>query len=66
MVTQQGGFTVSPDLIADHADIIERALVENDGNEWFRKIVIPAELKSEFLLQLHRLNVNGIALFPGI
>jgi FRG domain len=66
MVTQQGGFTVSPDVLADHADIIERALIKNDEKEWFRKIVIPAELKSEFLLQLHRLNVNGIALFPGI
>jgi FRG domain-containing protein len=66
MVTQQGGFTVSPDVIADHADIIEKAIVENDAKEWFRKMVIPAELKPEFLLQLHRLNVNGIALFPGI
>ena len=66
MVTQQGGFTVSPDVLANHADIIEKALVNNDDREWFKKIVIPAELKSEFLLQLHRLNVNGIALFPGI
>jgi FRG domain len=66
MVTQQGGFTVSPDILANHADIIEQALLKNDDKEWFRKIVIPAELKPEFLLQLHRLNVNGIALFPGI
>lgn len=66
MVTQQGVFTVSPDVLANHADIIENALVKNDEKEWFRKIIIPAELKPEFLLQLHRLNVNGIALFPGI
>jgi FRG domain len=66
MVTQQGAFTISPDVLADHADIIERALIKNDEKEWFRKIVIPADLKAEFLLQLHRLNVNGIALFPGI
>lgn len=67
MVTQQGCFTVSPDVVADHAAIIEKALAKNDeGKELFRKIIIPAELKPEFLLQLHRLNVNGIALFPGI
>lgn len=66
MVTQQGGFTISPDVLADHAEIIERALVKNDGEELFRKVISPAELKAEFLLQLHRLNVNGIALFPGI
>lgn len=66
MVTQQGGFTVSPDILADLADIIERVLVSNDEKVWFRKVVIPAELKPEFLLRLHRLNVNAIALFPGI
>lgn len=66
MVTQQGGFTIAPDVLADHAELVERALSAFDKEEWFRKIVIPAELKPEFLLQLHRLNVNGIALFPGI
>jgi hypothetical protein len=31
-----------------------------------KQIVIPAKLKPEFLLQLHRLNVTAIALFPTI
>jgi hypothetical protein len=66
MVTQQAGFTMSPDILADHDEIIERSLVRNDEKEWFGKLVIRAELKPEFLLQLHRLNVNGMALFPGI
>ena len=37
-----------------------------DEKEWFRKIVIPAKLQPEFLLQLHRLNVTAIALLPGV
>jgi FRG domain len=65
MVTQQGGFTASLDVLADHADLIERAL-RNDEKEWLRTLIIPAQLKPEFLLQLYRLNVNGVALFPGI
>jgi hypothetical protein len=66
MVTQQADFTVSPDVLADHADIIEKALIENDTKVWFGKLIIPADLKPQFLLQLHRFNVNGIALFPGL
>jgi hypothetical protein len=65
LIAQQGLFTIAMDVLEDHADIIERTL-DNDKDRNFGKIIIPAKLKPRFLLELHRLNVNAAALFPGL
>jgi hypothetical protein len=63
MAAQQGTFSVSTVLTADHADILSDALKQPAH---FFKIVIPAQLKWSFLERLVHMNVTARALFPGI
>jgi hypothetical protein len=66
MVTQQAGFTLASDVLADHADLLGSLLVTDSKNVWRGKLIIPALKKIEFLSKLHRANVTGLSLFPGI
>ncbi len=64
MGAQQTAFTVSPKILASHEAIIEKGCPEGDPRH--RKIIVPKELKEEFLLRLRQMNITARALFPGI
>jgi hypothetical protein len=70
MTAQQGAFTVSQDILLDHATGIEQVVDEitKDSDKFVirRKYVIPAAAKQSILRQLHHMNVTAAALFPGI
>ena len=69
MVVQQGSFSVSTQLFADHATIIGSALRHHQNRGWHgwnHKIMIPGPLKPEFLLRLRMMNISANSLFPGI
>lgn len=57
---QQGFFTLATNPIADHSRLLGQA------DAIRRKLVIPNELKPEFLRQLHIMNVTAHTLFGGI
>ncbi|MCX7780461.1 MAG: FRG domain-containing protein [Negativicutes bacterium] len=63
---QQGVFTVSTYILADHGAVIADALAHRQGIERLTKLVIPAVLKHEFLSRLHTMNITAKTLFPGI
>jgi hypothetical protein len=69
MVAQQGLFTLSASLTVDHDVIIDRTCrtipVGVDGTIYL-KLVIAAEIKTEFLKHLAVMNVTAASLFPGI
>jgi FRG domain-containing protein len=65
MVVQQGVFTVSPQILADHGHIIASCQAKDDSRQFFGIRVRP-KLKLEFLRRLSVMNVTGRALFPGI
>ncbi len=69
MVAQQGCFTISADVLADHGDIIERALrglrvLSPPVNANYR-IIIPANHKPSILRRLRNMNLTAHTLFPG-
>jgi FRG domain len=68
MSAQQTVFTVSPQIMARHDPILEKAHAQSDEPERHRylKIIVPRELKLDFLSRLHRVNITARALFPGI
>lgn len=72
MVAQQGAFTVSQDLLLDHAEGIAGQLPDSEGppDGVFKvnrvRYLIPAELKASLLRLLHHMNVGAASLFPGI
>jgi FRG domain len=57
---QQGKFTMSFKASEQH-DCIEQI-----GTEYVRKLIIPREIKPNFLLRLQEMNITGAALFPGV
>ena len=66
MVYQQGMFSVSRNIKDIQHGILTNALPENNGITKLVKLIIPAELKIEFLRNLHLMNVSANSLFPGI
>ncbi len=72
MVAQQGSFTVSQNVLADHADEIERIMPQYqdlEGNKksvYRSKWIIEKTVKRMFLKRLHSMNVTAATLFPGI
>lgn len=69
MVAQQGNFTISPYILADHGLIIDKALapVQNKTTDiLYRKFIIPREQKPIFLRHLRAMNISASALFPGV
>jgi len=65
MVAQQGAFTVSPNPLDDHAQVIEQALAGQDSTQ-FGRLVIPKRRKPDFLHHLRYMNISANSLFPGI
>jgi len=71
MVAQQGCFTISQDILADHALAMAGQLpaeAEEEGQTLVNrhKYIIPAARKPELLRLLHHMNVTAASLFPGI
>ncbi len=69
MLAQQGAFTLGANVLCDHEAAISDACSvahHESGEEVYRKIVIPADLKRDVLRHLKRLNVTASSLFPGI
>lgn len=66
MVAQQGFFTVCRNILTDHGTIFEGVFDTQTPKELFRKIVIPANLKGQFLRKLRAMNITAGALFPGL
>lgn len=61
-VAQQGVFSFTNRLAADHQSVIPKAC---EGHA-FGRIIIPAKLKAEFCFRLGQMNVTAAALFPGV
>jgi len=67
---QQALFTICCDAQGDHGEIIADTLAlsyKGDGNllYQFTKLIIPAELKYEFLSRLYTMNITAKTLFQG-
>jgi len=67
MVAQQTSLTISPYILGDHGEIIKETLSENDyKGDVLVKLVVPKNLKAEFMRNLMPMNINAQSLFPGI
>jgi hypothetical protein len=64
--SQQAVFTVCTHVLSDHGDIISEAFVGQEHQNPLSKVVIPAELKNEFLSRLKTMNITPSSLFPGL
>src|SRR5207245_1444179 len=60
MSAQQTVFTVSPQIMARHDPILEKAHEQSDDPQRHRylKIIVPKELKLDFLSRLRRVNIT--------
>ena len=58
---QQGRFTMCFNVFRAHEVVIEQI-----GSRYVRKLVIPHEIKADFLLRLREMNITGASLFPGV
>jgi hypothetical protein len=66
MAAQQGHFTLSANVLGDQESAIYDACIAPPWDEENAvKLVIPATIKPEFLIQLRSMNVTGRSLFPG-
>ena len=68
IVAQQGIFTISLDVLADHGAMIDEILAPTmiDSSEViYQKLLVPAHLKHEFMLHLRYMNIAAHSLFPG-
>ena len=66
MITQQGFFSVSRNVLSDHGQIIERLFRKQSSKELFRKLVIPQGLNKIFLKKLRSMNITANSIFPGL
>ena len=67
IVAQQGTFTVSLDVLADHGAFVDDILAPTVSNSeiTYLKLIVPAGLKPEFMLHLRYMNIAAHSLFPG-
>lgn len=63
---QQAVFTICTHVLADHADAISGVFVGQEDRYPLNKVIIPAELKNEFLSRLRTMNITPSAMFPGL
>ena len=66
MVAQQGGFSISRQVLSDHGSLLRECIPEDSPKELFRKVVIPAAQKNTFLRKLRNVNITASSLFPGL
>ncbi|MGO9147506.1 MAG: FRG domain-containing protein [Desulfomonilia bacterium] len=64
-VAQQGVYTVSTDILADHAPLIQASLAKTSWAKHFVKVIVPSSLKHEGLYRLRTMNITASSLFPG-
>jgi hypothetical protein len=69
-VAQQSCFTLSVNILGVHDELIEMTCgaAKNKGSNIliYEKLVIPSQLKLEFLRNLRAMNIAAHSLFPGI
>jgi len=65
LVSQQGWFSVSRDVLADHRTPLE-SVPSAIGGDVFLKLIIPKSMKREFCLHLQAAGITERSLFPGI
>jgi len=65
-VAQQGRYTVSTDILADHGVLVEAALTRAGWADKCLKVIVPSTLKLDFLCHLRAMNITASALFPGL
>lgn len=66
MLAQQGSFTMSRSILADHAVVLDECLPDDEEKATFLKAIIPAKLKPVFMRKLRAMNITARSLFPGI
>lgn len=66
-LSQQGEFTISSVIFGNHEHFIHEVLdgVASDGKQLICKLIIPAQLKIDFLARLISMGVSADTLFPG-
>lgn len=65
MLAQQGWFSVSSHIFVDHSEIIDKYFENYANRRWTYKVIVPPELKPEFLKHLREMNITSSSLFPG-
>ena len=63
---QQAVFTVCTHVLGDHGLVIENAFRGQETRYPLHKIIVPAELKNEYLSRLRAMNITPSSLFPGL
>jgi hypothetical protein len=58
-------YTVSTDILADHAPLIQAAMAQTIWAKRFVKVIVASALKHEALCRLRAMNITASALFPG-
>lgn len=69
MAAQQTKGTLSTQILADHGQIMAKAVATGEAKkemEVYGKLIIPKTLKPEFLRRLRSMNITARALFPGV
>jgi FRG domain-containing protein len=74
MIAQQTYFSISSSPLTDHDELIRQAMAPElarlspgtQADVTVLKLLIPADLKMEFLRRLRAMNITSSALFPGI
>lgn len=65
-IHQQGLFTISPNIMEDHEDLIDNVFSSKEEKGFCNKIVIPFNLKLEFLARLRSMNIIYSSLFQNL
>lgn len=66
MIAQQGLFSISRSVLGDHGQILADLFDSEQEKIYFRKLVVPAKLKPEFIRKLRAMNITASSLFPGL
>lgn len=67
IAAQQGCFSLSHNVSADHGQILEKLWKSAPEEQHsFSKLIVPASLKPDFLRRLRLMNITASSLFPGI
>lgn len=65
-IFQQGLFTISPNIMSDHEFAIDEILINENKNGYHHKLIIPKELKIEFLARLKSMNISADILYRNL
>jgi hypothetical protein len=65
-IFQQGLFTVSPNMMVDHEVLIDEILTQANQKGHHFKLIIPKELKIEFLARLKSMNISADILYRSL